>query len=72
MCNADVAINTFFWGTSGEIQANRTGPRKCTNWDQISEWVDGRMLELQSHENFRLTLVPSDEPGSIGPTELVG
>ncbi|KAI2637706.1 hypothetical protein GGS26DRAFT_544846 [Hypomontagnella submonticulosa] len=67
MCNADVAINTFFWDAQGEIEANRTGPRKCTNWDRISEWADERRLTLQSREQFRPTLVPSDEPGSIGP-----
>ncbi|KAI1455164.1 hypothetical protein F4805DRAFT_290808 [Annulohypoxylon moriforme] len=72
MCNADVAINTYFWDSQGEIKADRTGPRRCTNWDQISEWADERTLELKNLDQFRKTLIPSDELGSIGPAESIG
>lgn len=67
MCNADIAINTYTWGTPYEIKGNRDWPRKCTNWDRVAAWADERRVTFEGAEKFLASLVQSDEPGSLGP-----
>ncbi|XXH05942.1 hypothetical protein Hte_012385 [Hypoxylon texense] len=67
MCNADVTINTFFWENPNKIDGNRAGPRKCVDWSRLQAWADERSLGLGGKEAFLTTLIPSDDPESMGP-----
>ncbi|KAI1771727.1 hypothetical protein F4818DRAFT_445058 [Hypoxylon cercidicola] len=44
MCNADVTINTFSWDNPSKLEGNRSGPRKCVDWNSIQAWADERRL----------------------------
>ncbi|GAD97500.1 hypothetical protein AN7265.2 [Paecilomyces variotii No. 5] len=57
MCNADITVNTYYWKNPTEIQGNRTGVRKCTDWSRIQEWADERVVDFKSPEHFLDTLV---------------
>ena len=68
MCNADITMNTFFWKTEHSIKGDRSGVRKCVDWDRIQAWADERALDAGDEERFLSTLIQSHEPDSIGPT----
>lgn len=57
ICNADLTVNTYYWNSDGEIQGNRTGFRRCTDWQRIQEWAEKRAVEFDGPENFLNTLV---------------
>lgn len=64
MCNADVTVNTYFWKPNGEIKGFREGPRKCTDWNRVQDWLDERELPFGSKEDFLASLVSNDEEGN--------
>ncbi|KAK3997971.1 hypothetical protein QBC44DRAFT_392406 [Cladorrhinum sp. PSN332] len=63
MCNADVTVNTYHWDLNkpGRIKGNRSGARKCTDWDSISAWLDSRHLDAGNRDKFLSTLVHGTE-----------
>lgn len=67
MCNADATINTFFWENPTKIDGDRSGPRKCVDWNRFQAWADERRLGFSGREAFLATLIPSDDPGTMGP-----
>ena len=70
MCNADVTVNTYYWKSPDEIQGNRTGTRKCTDWNRIQEWAEERAVKFEGVDDFLDTLVQSDEVGGINQVDL--
>ncbi|KAI1387153.1 uncharacterized protein F4822DRAFT_429914 [Hypoxylon trugodes] len=72
MCNADVAINTLLWDGPSKVKGARPGPRKCTDWGRLQAWADDKTLAEKDLKTFLATaVVPFDEIGSVGPTELL-
>lgn len=69
MCNADVAINTYFWETPQKIKGSRAKTRKCTDWGRLQSWADERTLSASDKDAFLETLVPMGQTGSIGPSK---
>lgn len=67
MCNADVTVNTYYWKSSNEIKGFRQGPRKCTDWGRVQDWLDEREIAFTSQEDFLDSLISADEEGSMGP-----
>jgi hypothetical protein len=67
MCNADVAINTYFWEDPHKIKGSRAKTRKCTDWSRLQAWADERTLSASDRDAFLETLVPMGQAGSIGP-----
>ncbi|KAI1204065.1 uncharacterized protein F4807DRAFT_449050 [Annulohypoxylon truncatum] len=67
MCNADLTVNTYFWESSKRIRGDRSGHRKCMNWERIQAWAEERSLAARDRDSFIATLVPSDEAGTLGP-----
>jgi len=65
MCNADVSINTYFWEDTHTIKGDRSGARKCTDWNRIQAWADERTVEYVNTDDFLAGLVQSGETGSI-------
>ncbi|KAK0609935.1 hypothetical protein B0T17DRAFT_629454 [Bombardia bombarda] len=61
MCNADVSVNTFFWENPRKIKGDRSGPRKCTNWDRLQAWADERTVQYDDINQFLATLVYDDD-----------
>lgn len=57
MCNAEATIVTYSWGGPHGIQADRSGLRKCTNWDVFDEWAQQRALQVEDKETFLTKLV---------------
>ncbi|KAJ9248631.1 hypothetical protein DTO207G8_7267 [Paecilomyces variotii] len=57
ICNADITVNTYYWKSPTEIQGNRTGVRKCTDWSRIQEWADERAVDFGGPDKFLDTLV---------------
>jgi len=47
-------------------------PRKCIDWDSLQAWADERALNASDEGYFLSTLIPSHEPGSSGPADLMG
>lgn len=75
MCNADTTINTYLWQRDPHgklmIKGNRTGPRKCTDWDKLQEWAEDRTIYGSDRDRFLESLVsPSEHGGGLGPLEL--
>ncbi|KAK4655124.1 hypothetical protein QC762_404494 [Podospora pseudocomata] len=75
MCNADTTINTYLWQRDSHgklmIKGNRTGPRKCTDWDKLQEWAEDRTIYGSDRDRFLESLVsPSEHGGGLGPLEL--
>ncbi|KAI1120825.1 hypothetical protein F5Y10DRAFT_289256 [Nemania abortiva] len=68
MCNVDVTLNTYFWLSSHEIKGNRTGSRKCTDWNHLQAWADERTLRASGKEEFLASLVQRDELEGVGST----
>ncbi|KAI0910067.1 hypothetical protein F4823DRAFT_387654 [Ustulina deusta] len=60
MCNADVSVNTFFWENKYKIKGDRSGARKCTNWDSIQAWADKRTVQYTGIDEFLARLVHTD------------
>ncbi|KAK4195845.1 hypothetical protein QBC40DRAFT_314971 [Triangularia verruculosa] len=72
MCNADTTINTYYWheDSTGKmmIKGDRTGPRKCTDWDHLQAWAEDRTIYGGDRERFLENLVSHDhEGGGLGP-----
>ncbi|KAI0186505.1 hypothetical protein EV127DRAFT_371071 [Xylaria flabelliformis] len=61
MCNADVSVNTFFWEDPNTIKGDRSGNRKCVDWDSIQAWADGRAVDYDNIDDFLAGLVHTDE-----------
>ncbi|KAH8434518.1 oxidase ustYa family protein [Aspergillus melleus] len=57
LCNADITVNTYYWKSATEIHGNRTGTRKCTNWERIQEWAIDRAVEFDGPDSFLDSLV---------------
>ena len=68
MCNADVTANTYIWNPEEptKLKGQNMQPRKCVDWSSLEKWTDERAIG-GDHEK----MVQYDEPGSIGPAELL-
>ncbi|KAK4190588.1 hypothetical protein QBC35DRAFT_471745 [Podospora australis] len=67
MCNADVTVNTYYWEKPGKIKGNRSGARKCTDWDRLQEWSDQRTVVISEEAKLVDVIAQKDETGSVGP-----
>ncbi|KAI0189057.1 hypothetical protein F4808DRAFT_454100 [Astrocystis sublimbata] len=65
MCNADISMNTFFWKDPRTIKGDRSGARKCTNWDRIQDWADNRRVQYADMDEFIDALVPAPSLMSV-------
>ncbi|KAI1809103.1 hypothetical protein GGS20DRAFT_573519 [Poronia punctata] len=57
MCNADVSINTYFWKDTHTIKGDRSGARRCTDWNRIQDWAEERSVKYSNIDDFLAGLV---------------
>ncbi|KAI0157769.1 hypothetical protein GGR57DRAFT_460849 [Xylariaceae sp. FL1272] len=58
MCNADLTVNTYLWTGPGEMDGDKSGPRRCTNWSRIQSWMDERRLSIITNDELLDIVVP--------------
>ncbi|KAI1325442.1 hypothetical protein F5Y16DRAFT_401443 [Xylariaceae sp. FL0255] len=62
MCNADLKLNTYRYETPEQVRGDRSGTRKCTNWDRIQAWADAEERDLQiGGDGFIYMLTPFED-----------